>query len=348
MKLNNVIILNRKHLRDFFSFSEFWKKKNEFLDLVNSDLFYQSEKEKAQKLPLKEQVVSWIKGFRLTTGMKLEPGNIVLPSTKVFRTCTMQCEKELRQLSPEEAFGVVCLYELMGRKLKQDIYEVLSCLGHEMFNPDQGIIIVQNYKKKVFEQYEGNEDGQDDKSDKLYNVLIANMSKDALGYALIKCGNKQVQLRQGECIRAIFYGTKCLKLLPVASGGIKLVLNTETYATGLSKDGNLLETEGNVLVFASGEKGYLYATDSQDEKFNSHHYNFTHEDYSLFSDIGKDETIVYLELNNNETKCLFLTDKKKVYLYDNSNRNNDNEIKLIESDVIMASFNNNELQTIKI
>lgn len=348
MKLNNVIILNRKHLRDFFSFSEFWKKKNEFLDLVNSDLFYQSEKEKAQKLPLKEQVVSWIKGFRLTTGMKLEPGNIVLPSTKVFRTCTMQCEKELRQLSPEEAFGVVCLYELMGRKLKQDIYEVLSCLGHEMFNPDQGIIIVQNHKKKVFEQYEGNEDGQDDKSDKLYNVLIANMSKDALGYALIKCGNKQVQLRQGECIRAIFYGTKCLKLLPVASGGIKLVLNTETYATGLSKDGNLLETEGNVLVFASGENGYLYATDSQDEKFNSHHYNFTHEDYSLFSDIGKDETIVYLELNNNETKCLFLTDKKKVYLYDNSNRNNDNEIKLIESDVIMASFNNNELQTIKI
>lgn len=348
MKLNNVIILNRKHLRDFFSFSEFWKKKNEFLDLVNSDLFYQSEKEKAQKLPLKEQVVSWIKGFRLTTGMKLEPGSIVLPSTKVFRTCTMQCEKELRQLSPEEAFGVVCLYELMGRKLKQDIYEVLSCLGHEMFNPDQGIIIVQNHKEKVFEQYEGNEDGQDDKSDKLYNVLIANMSKDELGYALIKCGKEQVQLKQGECMRAIFYGTKCLKLLPVASGGIKLVLNTETYATGLSKDGTLLETEGNVLVFASGEMGYLYATDSNDKKFNSHHYNFTHEDYSLFSDIGKDETIVYLELNNNETKCLFLTDKKKVYLYDNSNRNNDNEIKLIESDVIMASFNNNELQTIKI
>lgn len=348
MKLNNVIILNRKHLRDFFSFSEFWKKKNEFLDLVNSDLFYQSEKEKAQKLPLKEQVVSWIKGFRLTTGMKLEPGNIVLPSTKVFRTCTMQCEKELRQLSPEEAFGVVCLYELMGRKLKQDIYEVLSCLGHEMFNPDQGIIIVQNHNEKVFEQYVGNEDGQDDKSDKLYNVLVANMSKDALGYALIKCGKEQVQLKQGECMRAIFYGTKCLKLLPAASGGIKLVLNTETYATGLSKDGNLLETEGNVLVFASGEMGYLYATDSKDEKFNSHHYNFTHEDYSLFSDIGKDETIVYLELNNNETKCLFLTDKKKVYLYDNSKRNNDNEIKLIESDVIMASFNNNELQTIKI
>lgn len=346
MKLNNVIILNRKHLRDFFSFSEFWKKKNEFLDLVNSDLFYQSEKEKAQKLPLKEQVVSWIKGFRLTTGMKLEPGNIVLPSTKVFRTCTMQCEKELRQLSPEEAFGVVCLYELMGRKLKQDIYEVLSCLGHEMFNPDQGIIIVQNHTEKVFEQYVGNEDGQDDKSDKLYNVLIANMSKDALGYALIKCGEELVQLKQGECMRAIFYGTKCLKLLPAASGGIKLVLNTETYATGLSKDGTLLETEGNVLVFASGNNGYLYATDSKDKKFNSHHYNFTHEDYSLFSDIGKDETIVYLELNNNETKCLFLTDKKKVYLYDSSEGDT---IEFVESDVIMASFNNNELQqTIKI
>ena len=345
MKLNNVIILNRKHLRDFFSFSEFWKKKNEFLDLVNSDLFYQSEKERVQKLPLKEQVVSWIKEFRLTNGMKLEPGNIVLPSTKVFRTCTMQCEKELGQLSPEEAFGVVCLYELMGRKLKQDIYEVLSCLGHEMFNPDQGIIIVQNYKEKVFEQYIGNEDEQDNKSDKLYNVLVANMSKDALGYALIRCGEEQVQLRQGECMRAIFYGTKCLKLLPAVSGGIKLVLNTETYATGLSKDGTLLETEGNVLVFACGRNGYLYATDSRDQKFNSHHYNFTHEDYSLFSDIGKDETIVYLELNNNETKCLFLTDKKKVYLYDSTEGDT---IEFVDSDVIMASFNNNELQTIKI
>lgn len=345
MKLNNVIILNRKHLRDFFSFPEFWKKKNEFLDLVNSDLFYQSEKERVQKLPLKEQVVSWIKEFTPTKGMKLEPGNIVLPSAKIFRTCTTQCEKELGQLSPEEAFGVVCLYELMGRKLKQDIYEVLSCLGHEMFNPDQGIIIVQNHKEKVFEQYRGNEDGQDDKSDKLYNVLVANMSQDALGYALIKCGNKQVQLRQGECIRAIFYGTKCLKLLPAASGGIKLVLNTETYATGLSKDGTLLETEGNVLVFACGRNGYLYATDSRDQKFNSHHYNFTHEDYSLFSDIGKDETIVYLELNNNETKCLFLTDKKKVYLYDSSEGDT---IEFVESDVIMASFNNNRLQTIKI
>lgn len=345
MKLNNVIILNRKHLRDFFSFSEFWKKKNEFLELVNSDLFYQSEKEKAQKLPLKEQVVSWIKEFSLTTGMELESGNIVLLSAKVFRTCTTQCEKELRQLSPEEAFGVVCLYELMGRKLKQDIYEVLSCLGHEMFNPDQGIIIVQNHTKKVFEQYKGVEEGQDDKSDKLYNVLIANMSKDAFGDALIKCGEEQVQLKQGECMRAIFYGTKCLKLLPAASGGIKLVLNTETYATGLSKGGTLLETEGNVLVFASGKNGYLYATDSKDKKFNSEHNKFADLDYYVTSDIGKDETIVYLELNNNETKCLFLTDKKKVYLYDSSEGDT---IKFVESDVIMASFNNNRLQTIKI
>ena len=67
----------------------------------------------------------------------------------------------------------------------------------------------------------------------------------------------------------------------------------------------------------------------------------------MFSDIGKDETIVYLELNNNETKCLFLTDKKKVYLYDSS-EGNTNTIKFVDSDVIMASFNNNELQTIKI
>ena len=45
----------------------------------------------------------------------------------------------------------------------------------------------------------------------------------------------------------------------------------------------------------------------------------------------------------------FLTDKKNVYLYDSSERKNYyDEIKLIESGVIMASFNNNRLQTIKI
>ena len=58
---------------------------------------------------------------------------------------------------------------------------------------------------------------------------------------------------------------------------------------------------------------------------------------------------VVLEFNisgtGNETKCLFLTDKKKVYLYDS---NEGDTIEFVESDVIMASFNNNRLQTIKI
>lgn len=113
----------------------------------------------------------------------------------------------------------------------------------------------------------------------------------------------------------------------------------------MSKDGTLLEIEGNVLVFASGEMGYLYATDSNDKKFNSEHNKFADLDFYVTSDIGQDETIVYLELNNNETKCLFLTDKKKVYLYDS---NVGDSIEFVESDVIMASFNNNGLQTIKI
>ena len=50
-------------------------------------------------------------------------------------------------------------------------------------------------------------------------------------------------------------------------------------------------------------------------------------------------------MDKNEKKCLFLTDKKNLYLYDT---NEGDEIVLYEQNVLMASFVNNELQIIKL
>ena len=65
----------------------------------------------------------------------------------------------------------------------------------------------------------------------------------------------------------------------------------------------------------------------------------------MTSNIEKDELIIYVEMDKNEKKCLFLTDKKNLYLYDT---NEGDEIMLYEQNVLMASFVNNELQIIKL
>ena len=228
--------------------------------------------------------------------------------------------------------------------MRLDIYEVLSNLGYEVFDPTSGVITLQNKSEKEFEQYDEQENCQDSGA-KLRNVLIANTSSEQYGYATVRLRNKQINIQAGECIRAIFYGTKCLKLLPIVSSKMKFIFNKETYVTGLSKDSTLLKTVGNVLSFTCGRKGYVYSTDDTDKKFVASHYEFSSEDYNVTSNIEKDELIIYVEMDKNEKKCLFLTDKKNLYLYDT---NEGDEIVLYEQNVLMASFVNNELQIIKL
>lgn len=345
MKLNNVIILNRRHLKEFFSFTEFWKKKKEFLDMANSEWFFKEKDVNTPKRQLKAQVAAWINGYSLTSSTKLEPNSIILPSFKVPRIYTKNCPEEILQMTQEEAMGVVCLYELMERNLKNDIYEVLACLGHEVFNPNSGIVIVQNKTEIELSMYEnGNYADVSGPNPQLRNVLIANLSSSLSSYALVKCGYNEMQLKSGECLRTIFYGTKCVKILPVKQGNMKFVLNQEKQTTELFQDGTIIDTDGNVLAFTKGNKGYLYAVDSKEKKFKSCHCNFTSEDFNLISQIGKEETIIDIVMNSSENKCLFLTDYKKLYLYD---CNEGDEIKWIEDDVLKASFINDEIITIK-
>lgn len=341
MRLNNVIILNRRHLKEFFSFTEFWAKRKEFLDVANSDIFFRPKDKDCQKNQLKAQVINWIKGRSLTKDKKLGQTYITLPSGNLSRYYTTQCENELKQLTSEEAFGIVCLYEMIERTLKQDIYEILTCLGYEIFNPLSGVIVVQNNADKELEPYE--KDGDQDTGAKLCNVLIANLSKEKSGVSTIKLGDEQVDIQPNECIRAVFYGTKCLKILPTAQHVMRFVLNLENYTTGLSVDEAVVKTTGNVVAFAYGRNGgYVYATDSQEKKFVASHRNIGDEYF--YNPIHKDENIIYIELNRSETECLLLTDQKKLYL---CKAHNEDEILFVDDNVIMASFEKDELQILK-
>lgn len=343
MKLNNVIILNRRHMRDFFSFTEFWKKRGEFKDVANSELFFKPKDCDLHKNQLKAQVVGWINGKCLTDDKRLENSCIILPSCKIPRLNTRQCDKELGRLSREEAFGVVCLYEMMERSLKTDIYEILSCLGHDVVNIESGIVIVKNDTETTFERSDApvaHEPGR-----RLQNVLIANLSNNSHGTAKVKWGDESVELHDGECLRALFYGNRCLKFLGSGSRKMRLTLDRETLRTGLCLNGVKVYTAGNVLDVACGlHGGYVYATDMPGCKYVSRHKNFPDEDYYLVNSIGKDERVCHMELNENETKCLLLTDKLRLYMLD---ANNDDDIVLVDENVVMASFDKNKLSTLK-
>lgn len=152
MKLNNVIILNRKHMKEFFSFSDFWPQRKEFQYVANNDMFLKHKDQENHKNQLKAQVINWIENRNLTTHMQLGQTYISLPNGNMSRAYSTECDSELSLLKPKEAYGIVCLYELMERKLKLDIYEILACLGYETFNPKSGIMLVSNCTVKEFNQ----------------------------------------------------------------------------------------------------------------------------------------------------------------------------------------------------
>lgn len=335
MKLNGVIILNRRHLKDFFSFSEFWRKRKEFKETVNRDIFFKSTD--IYQKELKVQVINWINGLPLTADKQLTVTSIALPSRRITRLFTTQCEVELARLSKEDAFGIVALYEMMGRNLRQDIFEILFCLGYETIDPTSGIIVIRNNSEHHLEQYDPKE--AENGSRDLKNVLIANLSEER-GTSTIVFEDREIKINSGKCIRAIFYGDKCLRVLPSPYSPMKFELNAENYTTGLSLNGATESVRGNVMAFAYGKKGYVYATASKAYKFIAKHRNIT--DFFYDNPIGDDENIIYVELNENETKCLMLTDKKKLYVCDK-----EDTLTLVGTDVLMASFVNNQLQTIK-
>lgn len=338
MKLNNVIILNRKHMKEFFSFSDFWSQRKEFQDVANNGMFFKHKDN--NKNQLKAQVINWINNRSLTAQMKLSQTYITLPSGDISRVYSTECESELSLLKREEAYGVVCLYEMMERQLKQDIYEILACLDYEIFNPISGVILVSNGTIKELDPYVKNDNKA---KQELNNVLIVNQSTDRVGGAIIRFNKTEYSIKSGECIRSIFMGNKCIKILPKSCNSMQFVLNNEQYTTGLSINGSIIKTEGDVVAFAMGKRGgYIYATKSKNKKFVASHHNIADEYF--YNPMRENENIVYIELSGNETECLLLTNKKNLYL---CKADNENEVLFIDENVTMATFNNNKLQIIK-
>ncbi len=336
MKLNKVIILTCRQLNEFFSFSEFWEKKKEFKDLSSRKGFFKSEN--SYQTDYRIQVCNWISGIPLTSDKHLEETNIILPHKVYSRVYTKGCEEELKIMTKEEAYGVVSLYEMMGRKLKEDIYEVLACLGYEVLNPNSGIIIVKSNKSYNLEQYLPEKNDSQEK--KLRNVLIANLSDENDGPSIVSLGNESIHIKPGECTRGIFYGNMCLKLLPCMPR-MKFELDKEKMRTGLSLDGNTISVKGEAISFSCGKNGYVYTTVGSEKKFVASHRNIG--DYFFNNPIAKDENIIYVEMNESEDLCLMLTDLNKLYTCDK----NDN-ITLNQSNVLFASFVNGKIQSINL
>lgn len=347
MKLNNVIIINRRHLRDFFSFREFWAKRKEFKDLANSPLFFKQQdndpgapSKQVSKNQLKTQVISWINRRPLTADKSLSASAIYLPTGTATRLYTRDCEKELAELSPEEAFGVMCLYELMERKLKPDIHEVLATLGHQLFDPLSGTIILNDKNETILEAYEKGCDIPD--GSRLANILIANIPSDKPTEATLIFMNSTYRIAPGCCVRAVFMADKCLRIISGSRQTVDFVLDTEHLSTGIARQSALIRAKGNVLAFAAGRHGFLYSTDKATIRFESHHRYIS--DSYLCNPLRDDELIVYMELNRSESQCLLLTDTMHLYI---CNADYEPTIESIDSGVLMAWYEGDELKILK-
>ena len=166
-------------MKEFFSFAEFWKKRKEFVDISNSNLFCKPN-ESSQKKILNSLVRDWIKGRTLTSDKGLDSHSIMLSSGKITRRYTSQCEKELALLSREEAFGIVCLYELMERELRQDIYEVLSYLGYDFIFLICHFVILLYECSITNKQFEEILEQNDIRATKLIKLIIEKYNKENL------------------------------------------------------------------------------------------------------------------------------------------------------------------------
>lgn len=342
MKLNDVIILNRQHMRDFFSFPEFMTKRKEFIEIVDNDVFFKPKDKINNKIYLKAQVKNWINRRPLLEHCILEHSNIVLPTGKVLRNYSMGCEEELSQLSPEDAFGISCLYELIERKLKQDIYEIMAFLGYEINKPENGIMILTTNKElELFDENKSHDQGLD-----LNSVLLVSCPPNHIKDLTITLGNTSIHLRAGECTRALFYGDECIKILPLKQKNVSYYFIKENFTNSILIGDCVLPKE-NVLAFACGEQGFVYSVKAnrKEKKFISRHRKISDDGFFYNPLENSDEDVIYIELSPKENRCIFLTNKKRLYCYDSDN---EDEIKLKDENVIMATFSGNEIKTLKI
>lgn len=342
MKINGVIIMNRMNLNEFFDFKEFWKKRQEFISSVKPDIFFESTS--CEQYRLFTYVKNWITGklgnALLVNGASLTDDYILLKNDKIRRKNTLQCKDLLDKLPATDVFGLVALYEMIGRDLKGDIDDVLASFGIDNINWTANFISVQ--PDREYELPVLSEPVKESKPADLRNVLIVNITERQNGYATVVWNGLSVRLGPNECCRAIFYDEYCLWLMPSdCADGYKFSLSGQKKSTVLYR-GEPVNEPKCIISVAADSNGVVYLTDSKENPCVAHHSRI--DDSELNYILGKDEKPVYVLLSPSGNETLLLTNKKKLYRY--SHRDNDAE--LHSTDVLMVQYNHGKMEIRKL
>ncbi len=336
MKLNNVIILNIYQLRQFFVFKEFWLKRHEFTGTVDKykNMFFST----LESMSLYEHLVKeWLEDSlseHTLNRVKLEEKNLVFNGHKIKRICTLNCEKELSHFKPSDRIGIVALYEMIGSKLlKTDIIEVMALLGIDYYDFFSDFIGIRDGKELELQSFQSAESG-DNLNCPLRNVLIANVSDEGEGGAVVCLGQQRLVLNVGECCRAVFWGRHCLNLIYPDNGEIMRFYSPTKTTSAIIINGLKEDIGLSVIDIVSGRgKGFLLLTNNSNRRIIARHERF--DDVEMNDSFPSNELPVHIVLDPSEKEVLLLTDLKNLYRFAT------NKWELVSSDVLKADYDDN-------
>lgn len=343
MKLQGVIITNRKNLCDNFDFGEFWNKRREFVNSVQKDIFF-SPYDNSQKW-LYSIVSNWINNLLNTEiksgGLKVTQTEITRNSSLYKRKYTLFCTDELKAISESDIsnyIGIVALYEMMGRELKFDIENVLSTLCVECLNLKKDFICVNTSETLKLKSI-SNEDYERFKNAQLRSVLIYNGNKSS-DVSIIWNDKKEI-LKVRQCCRSVFCGEICMALESQNVGYGIHYQSPSLGESGIEVNGTLVSLPGNVLSIVANKDGYVCIIDVKGKKFIAKHHDI--DDIELNNIFPKDEDPIYLIMNPIGKDILILTNKKNVYRYFYQK----DKLELFEKDVLMAFYDGTNIKVLK-
>lgn len=324
----------------FFDFREFWEKRHEFVKSVDPTIFFNPGS--PAQLKLYEVVKLWI-------GKSLDPAKgSVGPDKVTYGTLNLKLNKTyghlgfLERLKPEDAIGITCLYEMIGRHLKQDIPEIAGTLRTDFVDWSSDVVKVSQSGVVELPVASGNVDV----TGNLRSVLIVNPNTDGQTVTL-SFGTKATRLRPHECCRALFIDSLCVGVLPnrTSQGKHEYCLKlTEDGRSILENNGTSIMESGNILSYSvnpSHPYRYVYANDkgriiSADPDI---------DDFDIRTSLPKGEKPVHLVIGA-FGELYILTSGKKLFMYTPAKGLAAVDVK--EAVVMIDTDNRGNLKTVKI
>lgn len=341
MKLNNVIILNIYQLRRFFVFAEFWAKREEFiLWMGGSDIFKSREQEDIFFGPHRHDsyylyiklVKPWLNGELsvVPDGVRLENERIIVDNRNIKRACTMGCNQQLKHFNEGDRLGVVALYEMINRLLKNDLIDVMSLLGVDYYDFNADFIGIRDGQEVELPSLQSTIELPCGEDTPLRNVLIANVSDQGVQGAVAKLGDRQVRLGTGECCRALFWGEHCVSMLLHDNVDMVVEYYTASKTTSGAKVKNKDECYENVIDMLCGKGDRFMLLTNGKKRIISTLQQFDQADMN--DSLPQDELPVHIALSENEIELLMLCANKNLYRF----TKNSDRWEPVSSDVLMV------------